>query len=123
MACLVLVAGLVALAGHLILQASFRLGFVYWKLAASYSLLAICYWRLVAYIVNLLLAFGYWQLAIGYGLSPKCKSCTPHKNTQLTHKITSNIAITMAATDALTTIFRHLPGHKILHTHKKSPIL
>ncbi len=28
-----------------------------------------------------------------------------------------------AAAAAPTTIFRHLPGHKILYTHKKSPIL
>jgi 3D (Asp-Asp-Asp) domain-containing protein len=51
------------------------------------------------------------------------KSCTPHtKNTTHT-QITNNPAITMAAAAALTTIFRHLLGNKILHTHKRSPIL
>jgi hypothetical protein len=69
MACLVLVAGLVALAGNLILQASFHLGFVYWKLAAIYSRnLLLAFGCIYCQFAVGLLAIGYWLLAIGFGL-------------------------------------------------------
>ena len=59
------------------------------------------------------------DISLANGLSVLSKSCMSQEKTLLTHKNTNKDAMTMAAVDALTTTFRHLSGHKILHTHNQ----